>query len=213
MGDVAELAADITDIVQQALKPDAPRYAGEWCRFCKAAASCPALRDRAFSRADLAFDAVMEDAVEAIPAPSEMSNNDVAKALAAADMLDLWITAVRQHAAGIIRQGQGVQGWKLVNRQGRRKWVDETKAAQYIEALGFDPWNRKVLSPAQAEKVAKAHAKATNTKVAMNLAGLTVLSEPGTALVPETDPRPAIGAGAVEAANAEEVIADDDPLA
>ena len=62
-------------------------------------------------------------------------------------------------------------------------------------------------------KAAKAHAKATNGKVAMNLAGLTVLSEPGTALVQETDPRPAIGAGAIDAANAGEVVADDDPLA
>jgi hypothetical protein len=213
MGEVVDLSLDITNIVQEALAPDAPRYAGEWCRFCKAAHNCPALRTHAFGRADLVFDAVMEDAVEALPAPSEMTNNDVAKALNAAEMLDLWITAVRQHAAGIIRQGQGVQGWKLVQRQGKRKWVNEDFAAKYLETLGFDPWNKKVLSPAQAEKAAKAYAKATNTKVAVNLTGLTVLSEPGTALVQETDARPAIGAAAADAANEQEVIADDDPLA
>jgi Protein of unknown function (DUF2800) len=213
MGEVADLACDITSIVQEALSPAAPRYAGEWCRFCKAAATCATLASTAFDRANLAMDAVMNDPLDAIPAPSEMTNNDIAKALNAAEMLDLWITAVRQHAAGIIRQGQGVQGWKLVQRQGRRKWVNEDFAAGYLSSLGFDPWNRKIVSPAQAEKAAKAHAKATNTKVAVNLTGLTVLSEPGTALVQETDPRPAIGAAAADAANEQEVIADDDPLA
>jgi hypothetical protein len=212
MGEVADLACDITSIVQEALAPNAPRYAGEWCRFCKAAPMCIQLREHAFDRADLVFDAVMEDAVEAVPAPSEMTNNDIAKALNAAEMLDLWITAVRQHAAGLIRQGVGVQGWKLVQRQGRRKWRDDEAAARFISGSGFDPWNRKVMSPAQIEKVAKAYAKASKT-TPVNIAPYVVLSDPGTALVQETDPRPAIGAGVIEAANNEEVIADDDPLA
>jgi hypothetical protein len=212
-GEVVDVILEITDIVNEALKPDAPRYAGEWCRFCKAAATCPALRDRAFDRANLVFDAVMDDPIEAVPAPSEMTNNDIAKALNAAEMLDLWITAVRQHAAGLIRQGVGVQGWKLVQRQGRRKWRDDAAAVRFIEGVGLDPWQRKVLSPAQVEKEAKRAAKETGDKITLNLAPLVTLSDPGTALAPESDPRPAVGSGADKVMNEGEVIADDDPLA
>jgi len=104
----------------------------------------------------------------------------------------LWISAVRQKAAGEIRAGGGVQGWKLVQRQGKRKWRDETFAERYLVAAGVAAFNTKLKSPAQAEAAAKKIAKETGQKVSINLSGLTVLSDPGTALVQETDPRPAI---------------------
>jgi hypothetical protein len=206
MDEVIDIGCDIAAIVKEALEPDAPRYAGEWCRFCKAAATCPAMRSASIGRADISFDTLMDDPIEAVPAPSEMSNNDIAKALAAADMLDVWIGAVRQHAAGLIRQGVGVQGWKLVQRQGRRKWSDDMVAAIYLDSHGFDPWVKKVLSPAQAEKAAKAHAKMSGTPQ-VSIAHLVVLSDPGTALVQESDPRPAIGSGTDAAFDAVDPLA------
>lgn len=207
MGEIIDIGCDIQNIVLEALKPDAERIPGEHCRWCKAAATCPALRGRAMERADISFDTLMDDPVDAVKAPSEMTPSEVAKALNGADLLDVWITAVRQYAAGLIRQGVGVQGWKLVNRQGRRKWRDDEAAARYLSSQGFDPWNKKVMSPAQAEKYAKAHAKATGTEMALNLAPLVVLSDPGTALVQETDPRPAIGSGTDAAFDAVDPLA------
>lgn len=194
--EILDIALDIQNIAVDATKPDAPRYPGDWCEYCRAAGTCPALRAAGFERARLDFEGVIEDPAAALPAPSEMDNHDIAAALAAADMLDLWISATRQRAADLLRSGQGVQGYKIVARAGRRRWRDEDGAARYLQGLGFNPYIPKLVSPAQAEKSLKAHAKQSGGPIDADISLYVETPSPGTAVVPETDPRPAIVGGA-----------------
>jgi hypothetical protein len=184
------VGVEIHGIVEAAMQPDAPRYAGDWCLFCKARVDCVALREQAFQRAGLVFADVMAEPIAAVPAPSEMSSLDVTKALAAGELLELWITAVRQHAIDLIRQGEGVQGWKMVARKGHRKWVDEALAEKALCDAGLEArMPGKLKSPAQAEKSVKA------AKAQIDLAPYITVGEGGALLVPAEDPRPAINAG------------------
>ncbi|WKV16945.1 protein of unknown function DUF2800 [Microcystis phage MJing1] len=207
--EITDIAADIQQIVQEALAPDAPRVPGDWCRWCKAAASCPALQAAALDAASVEFDVVADEGATAMPAPSEMTPEDVARALRAADALDLWISAVRQHAYGEAERGRTPPGFKLVARKGRRKWRagQETGAATLLQNLGLPRttiFTEKMVSVAQAEKALKA-AKIP-APAATVWADLVDPGNTGTTLVPESDPRPAIASGAASEFSA-------DPLA
>ena len=195
-GEIMDIAGDISEIVERALAPDAERTPGDWCRWCKAAASCPALRAGALAAAQAEFDTIVEEGPEALLAPSEMTGEDVARALRAADALDLWIGAVRQHAYAEAERGRMPPGFKLVARKGRRKWADEERAARLLQNIApmIDPWSRKLITPAQAEKALKS-AKVP-PPVPEVWAEVVAASNPGPILVPENDPRPAVASGA-----------------
>ena len=79
-----------------------------------------------------------------------------------------------------------VPGFKLVNKRGTRQWVDEKEAIHWLDGQGVEePYTRKIISPAQAEKALKSR------KIALP-EDMTVSISSGSTLVPENDPRPAV---------------------
>ena len=97
-------------------------------------------------------------------------------------LLQGWIDDLHALVQTKIEKGATIPGWKMVAKQGRRKWADEQKAVTALRELGCEPWEKpKLISPAQAEKKIK------------NLPeGLTVSVSSGDTLAPESDPRPAV---------------------
>ena len=83
---------------------------------------------------------------------------------------------------------QGIPGWKLVQKQGRRKWTDEEAAAnKLIYDFGIDEdqvFVTKFKSPAQAEKLLTKKDRESETFKALCP---TVSS--GLTLVRDTNPR------------------------
>lgn len=194
-GEMMDMAMLVQDVAIQADKDDAPRFPGDHCRFCRAASDCYALKGKMADMLEQDFADMVEDPVETLPAPKQMDGIDIAKAMAAAPLIELWLAAVRQRATDLLRDGQGVQGWKLVQRTGNRKWTkEEAWLGEYFRCLGIDPWNKKLFSPAQAEKILKANAKAGGVN-AVDISSFVERPVTGTMLVPEADPRPAIAAG------------------
>lgn len=197
-GEIMDIAGDITEIVTLALAPDAPRIAGDWCRWCRASPTCPALREAALAATDTDIAALVEGGTDALEAPSEMTPEEIAAALRAADALDLWISAVRQHAYAEAEHGRVPPGWKLVQRKGRRKWIagEEERAGRLLANLApqVEWWKRKLVTPTQAEGLLK------KQSVALPAASLwSSLIDPGntsTTLVPDSDPRPGVDRGA-----------------
>jgi hypothetical protein len=113
--------------------------------------------------------------------------------LTRADIVETWLASIRAHAHALAETGQTVPGWKIVNKRGRRIWVDEKKAEQALLDAGLETHERlitKVVSPTQAEKECKLH----KVKLPPNWADLVTMSDPGTTLVPEADRRPALSA-------------------
>jgi hypothetical protein len=186
MDEVLDFAGEMLEIAEAAEAPDAPLIPGDHCQFCKASSDCPALRAGAYEAADIEFGGP--------PTPSEMTPEAMGKVLENAELIDLWIHAVRQRAKDDADRGVRIPGWKLVQRRGIRRWVDTDHAAASCMTYGlrgdalFEP--AKLRSPAQVEKAFKAE----KLTLPRDWSELVVTSDPGTALVPEADVRPAIDA-------------------
>ena len=188
--EVHDLAADLIEIAEAALDPAAPRIAGDHCRFCRAAGDCHALRDRALAVAQTEFgprDLVWPD-------PARMSPMELSSVLTEADMIDLWLVAVRAHAKALADRGEEIPGWKLVDKRGRRVWANEDDAERIVGALSPSMFYTKFHSPTQVEKILKTQ----KIKKPAQWNELVTLSDPGTALVPASDPRPPAGPRAIE---------------
>ena len=185
VNEMIELAGDMLQIARAATAPDAPLVAGDHCTFCRAAGECPALRAQALeaARADFADP----------PDPLSLSPEELGTLLTRADIVETWLASIRAHAHALAETGQTVPGWKIVNKRGRRIWVDEKKAEQALLDAGLETHERlitKVVSPTQAEKECKLH----KVKLPPNWTDLVTMSDPGTTLVPEADRRPALSA-------------------
>lgn len=150
--------------------------AGDHCKFCKAAGFCPALQQRAYDAAGVWFDDL--DKPRLANSPSEMSPEQAAQALDVADMLQEWIGAVRAYWHSQAESGVAIPSYTLVDKIGHRKWsANEDSVVLELQALGVDdPYNRKLVSPAQAEKL-------LGTKRKGEIAGLIERPVTGTNLV------------------------------
>lgn len=175
----------LVSAVQATGKPDAPLIPGDHqCRFCPAKHICPALRAASMQRVQAAFEAPVKTE------PAAMTAEQLGKALDSFRLVDEWMHAVRQHAYELVeKQGVQIPGWKLVKKQAHRKWVDEHQAEQVLKDCGIDPLDRKLVSPAEAERRLGRSKKVVQ--------GLTMTPDIGTALVPQSDRRPAWTPGAV----------------
>ena len=87
--------------------------------------------------------------------PDAMTPEQAAVILDSLDMIDGWANAVRAFWHGQAEAGVEIPNYVLVDKIGRRKWsIDETKVVDELKAKGVDdPFTRKVVSPAQAEKL------------------------------------------------------------
>lgn len=159
--------------VSEALGPDPSMATGDHCRWCAAKPVCPLLNgaaDRALAAQINALDAA-----------------GIGEMLAKADLLEQWITDLRALAFQMLEQGAAVPGYKLVPKRATRQWVDPEQARAALEDIGLDQtelMERKLLSPAQMEKVLK------KRKLSMP-ADLIVAISSGNTLATEDDPRPA----------------------
>jgi len=126
---------------------------GPWCdkTFCKARGFCPALQQAAYDAAGVWFDDL--DQPRLANAPDAMSPEALAQALDAADMIEGWVNAVRAYAHTQAEMGVTIPAYMLVERIGRRRWKDEAGAEAKLKALVDEPYTKKLVSPAQAEKL------------------------------------------------------------
>jgi hypothetical protein len=112
---------------------------GDWCQFCKHAPACPAL-------AKQYFDVVpMADSQPTAPDPRTLSDDQVANIVRWSGDLKKWLTAVEKHALDEANNGKQYPGLKLVEGRSVRKYTDEEQVAQKVEALGHEPYEKKLL--------------------------------------------------------------------
>jgi hypothetical protein len=171
--------------------PDAALTPGEkQCRFCKAKATCPALRaevsDVVGGVADLSDFADLV-AQEITP---DTSDNYLPVAMSKVEMVEQWCKAVRAETERRLLAGQPVTGYKLVaGRTGNRDWKD-AKAVEDMMKKTFrmrddQVFDFKLISPTKAEKVFK-----ENPKRWANLQEQIVRGEGKPSVAPATDKRP-----------------------
>ena len=170
---IKQFEQELKFAVLEAQKPNAPLEHGEHCRWCAAKPVCPKITG--------AVDRALKSQIEALDVVH------IGGYLKNADMLEQWITDLRALAHQVLESGKEVPGWKLVAKRATRQWVDENKAAKALaQDMSHDEmYTKKLLSPAQAEKVLKKAKKELP-------ADQVVAISSGSTLAPVDDPRPAV---------------------
>jgi len=178
-----------------ALTPNATLVPGEkQCRFCKAKATCPALREEVLDI--VAADASDFDDLTANNVRTDGDTDYLSVAMNKVSLVEDWCKAIRAEVERRLMAGQTVPNYKLVEgRQGNRAWVDK----EAIEGL-FQSWRLRkdemydfnLISPTKAEKLL--------TPVRWEKAQSLITRSAGKpSVAPVTDRRPAISGGAATA--------------
>jgi hypothetical protein len=165
---VKQFEAELARAVRESSWPEPTLQTGDHCRWC-AAKQMTGEVDRALR-------------VQLANLPAEQ----IAMQLEQADRLEDYIKDLRALAFQMLEKDHPVPGYKLVAKQSRRQWVDETKAKEFLLKSLVEPYKElEVISPAQAEKVLK--------KIKIELPSELVVSvSSGSTLAPDSDPRPPV---------------------
>ena len=121
---------------------------GDHCRWCKAVAICPAQIEN--SNALVQTSRSLQGDMWA-----HVTGDALAAMLDQAEQVEMFLSELRKYAHSLLDAGSELQptGYKLVPKRGTRKWTDEEKATIALKKrLGAKSFNKKLLSPAQAEK-------------------------------------------------------------
>jgi hypothetical protein len=147
--------------VEATKDPEAPRIPTEkGCRWCLARNECSELAAHSLEAVKMEFEDLSDlTTPPTLPPPVEsLTDKQVAYLLPKFDLVKAWIKAIEDRAYETLVNGGKLGGYKLVAGRSIRKWTDEVAAAKQLEDEGFDPYERKLISVAQAEKlVGKKH--------------------------------------------------------
>ena len=171
---IRQFERDLVQAVKLSTLPDAQLSVGDHCRFCTAKPICPQMT----GAADRAL-AVKLDNLDAGQISTYLKN---------ADLLETWISSLRELALSMMESGANLPEYKLVAKRAIRQWTDEDKAKVALFALGLEEsevMETSIMSPAKVEKVLK------KRKIALP-ADVVVAISSGNTLASADDPRPEV---------------------
>ena len=145
-------AAEAAELTRQ---PDAPLVPGEkQCRFCKAKATCPALRAEV---TEVVSGSATLD--EFLVPDMATGDNYLSVAMSKVGLVEDWCKAVRAEVERRLLAGQTVDGFKLVEgRRGNRKWSDDAEVEALFKSFRLrqdEMYDYSLISPTKAEKLLK----------------------------------------------------------
>lgn len=155
--------------------------AGAHCQFCRARSTCRANYDMQMQLAAHEFADVTAD-------PPLITDEEVADILSRAKLFEGWLTSVKEFALDqALNHGKTWPGYKLVEGRSNRKYADEAKVIETLEANNYareDFGRFKVFGITELEK---SLGKKTFTDL---LSPLIVKPQGKATLVPDDDKRP-----------------------
>ena len=210
----AELEAwgeSIKPIAKLAYEGKGEQKAGDWCRFCRAKPMCRACKEEALALAreeflDLDAGAFSDDTDEdtettdatapycpdqdtaVFKQPGLVSFAELEEILPTLNRISSWIEAVFAYVASeAINHGVPVKGYKVVEGRSKRVFTDTKAVVDTAVANGYtDLYKQQLISLTEFEKM-------MGKKRFAELLGEYVAKPPGKlALVPDSDPRPAV---------------------
>jgi hypothetical protein len=146
--ELTSLSMELVEAAAQADHPTPPFTAGDWCKFCPAAAICPTLQKAALEAAQLEF-------ADEPPMPEELGVLELADKLNKASIMKKWIHAIEEHAMDQLKHEFPIPGWTLKPSRPYARWKDENSAAVLLRDLGVSDYYKKqeLVSPAQAKRL------------------------------------------------------------
>jgi hypothetical protein len=160
------------------------------CRFCKAKAICPALREQAIQAAFEDFKDI--PGPEEIPASLQVTDTERLDALfPTLELVDIWVRSVRSEIERRALNGVVFRNCKVVQgKRGPRAWGDPAQAEAAMKSMRIrqeEMYETKIISPTAAEKVLK-----DSPKRWARLQQLITQSPGPLSIAPITDKRPAV---------------------
>lgn len=162
----ARIAAGMaTDVYNLPKVPQEYLVPGEkQCQWCKAKATCPALRKFVFDEVFDHFDDLSDDKPK-IAAPSD-EDAALARAFGLLDLINGWSKAVGAEMHARMMAGKKMPGYKLVEgKKGARAWLDAIAAEKAMKSMRLkqeEMYSMSLISPTQAEKILKSSTKRWN---------------------------------------------------
>lgn len=189
--DLYKFAGQAEERAAMARMPNAPRCPGEvQCYYCPAKARCPDLAKAAINAVRMDFDDVVtKPTPDKVPLDSRTSGlepAELANALSAFPLIELWMEAVRQLGTELAGKGK-LPGWKVVEGRSNRRWADEEKVIKALKKLGLgedDFMPRKLLGLGAIEEILRKPDREPFFKKHC------VKPRGNPSLAPESDPRP-----------------------
>jgi hypothetical protein len=198
--DLLEFFAELEADIAKTQEPDAPRVPGQHCRWCDAAPVCEVRAQLALEAAQLAFTDVALITPKDLPKVEEIDVDRMVKIRQVCEVFEAWGKKIEERMMAMLETGQRVPGFKLVEKQARRKWQSSgDEVAGYLAALyGVDPLDVMPPTLATITEVEKLLALRLPDKTALKAAKddvslrFTVKESSGTTIAPEHDRRDAI---------------------
>lgn len=176
---------EMKEICEATENPMAELKAGDWCRFCPAAAAniCPLLKAE---RASIARRVFKDERIVAVDMKQFSEDLKMVPLLAAQFKL------MHEYAYQLAMNGQDVPGWKLVDKRATRKFKDEKEAASRLfdeAGVIITKTVQETMSPAQVEDLKASSFTIPKKEVKEIISSLVEWKSSGYALVPEADER------------------------
>ena len=111
------------------------------CTSCPVLTRCRTLAEHHMSLAD--YDKQL---------PKLLTEEETARILTQAEELIQWTDAVKDYALKCALTGVRYPGWKVVKKNTKRRFTDETAVAERVIKEGLDPFEKKLLSVSAMEK-------------------------------------------------------------
>lgn len=150
---------------------------GDHCRFCAAAAQCPALAQAATAT------------LAATEFPELLDDTQLSDLLGKLDTLESWISRVREYALNRMLDGHQLDGWKVVEGRSLRRFSDPEKVVATLRLSGYE--DERIFRPRELRTlgdIEKMLGKATFAKL---LASCVEKPQGKPAIAPESDRREA----------------------
>jgi hypothetical protein len=142
------------------------------CQWCKVRLRCPAKQALLSALVDNTFDILDEVVVPpdeqnkittvepniVLTAPAELDTARLAWIYQYRKDMETWFREIGEELLQRGIKGDDLGGlWKVARgRPGRRQWKDPEQAADALQRLNADPYEQRIVSPAQAEKQLRA---------------------------------------------------------
>lgn len=170
----------VRPLAEKAFRGEGELIPGDHCRFCKAAATCPAKAQKELA---------LTEQKATLPDVELLTLDQIADVLAKGKDLAAWLAKVEDYALKQALAGESVPGFKVVEGKTFRKYRDEDAVAKQLIDAGYkedEIYRKSLLTITDLTKVVGKQQMA-------DLGDLIYKPEGKPTLVPESDKREPIG--------------------
>lgn len=212
VAEIYEYLGKLDEHIELCLQPDAPLVPGyDQCRFCPARDQCPAAEKHALAIPGTNFKDVKDVTVPKLPHLNTLDVDRISYIMQMWPYIKLWYEGVESRAEELMRLGNRVPGFKLVEAQARREWFPshgekpDEFAARLAASIGCEVdeiYPRKLITITEAEKkiveafksrVGRGRKKQAAEEAAQTFAYFTLKKSSGNlTMVSDEDARPAV---------------------